>query len=183
MVHKSANKILGDLNMSNVEDSPNNYGIHKYESTSSWLDEYDKEVDKMNTQLDREYEASAKRQEEAEAKISQLQDEEEEQRVREEEQLYQEQMRQLEIEKAKTEVELLKKEIEKAKKPEMERRIVPVVEEKKPTLKERVVSLGKKVAGVVGTITGHPEVGIATAVIPEAQTTTEVKQKEELVLA
>ena len=181
MVHKTEKMVSCDLTQIKT---PNGAGIHKYSSsTGDWLDAYSKEVDKMDRALDKSYEESEKLQEEAEERIFQLQDEEEAERQKEEEQLYVEQMRQLEIEKTKTEVELMKKELETQRRPQVERRIVPEVVEKKPSLKQRVVSLGKKVAGVVGTALGHPEVGVVASVLPEAETTTEVKQKEELVLA
>lgn len=161
MVHKTSNTVL-DSGLLRVEKPR---GIHKYKSTSSWLDEYDNQVDKMHKQLDKSYEESTQRQKEVENRIKELREEEWMEKQREEDQLHQEQMRQLQIEHAKAEVKAIKSEIERKKRPPIP---VPIVTEiEKPTLKQKVVQLGKKVAGIVGTIAGHPEVAVAGALVPE----------------
>jgi len=165
MVHKGSNQSMKDIGLDNVE-SPHSQGIHKYESTSSWLDEYDNQIDKMHSQLDKEYEESAKRQEEAEARIEQLQAEEEFDRLMEEERVHQEEMRRLEVERAKVEVEAVKEQIKRMKQPPQP---FPShrIEEIKPTLKQKIVKLAKTVGGIAGAITGHPEVGVISSVVPE----------------
>ncbi|MEM4271384.1 MAG: hypothetical protein QXO70_04820 [Candidatus Pacearchaeota archaeon] len=179
MVHKTSSPILStELNTKST--TYQNHGIHKYKSTSSWLDEYDNEIDKMHRMLDKEYEESTRRQEESEAKIQQLQEEEEAERQMEEENLYREEMRQLEIEKAKAEVEAIKEQIKRLKTP-IQKPIIPeVIEKKKPSLKSRIVSLGKKVTGIVGSAVGHPEVGAVTNILPEGngKTTTKTVYKQ-----
>jgi predicted RNase H-like nuclease (RuvC/YqgF family) len=176
MVHKSSNGVL-TTELDTPNTCPANHGIHKYGSTSSWLDEYDSEVDKMNRMLDREYEESARRLEEAEARIEQLQDEEEYDRQMDEENAYREEMRQLEMEKAKAEVEAVKEQIKRLKAPTPRPTPQAVVEQQKPSLKSKL----KTVAGIVGTAVGHPEVGVIASVLPEGNggtTTTKTVYKQ-----
>ena len=171
MVHKTSNSVI-DTGIDHVPS--NRTGIHKYNSTSNWLDDYDKQVDSMNDALDREYEQAEYRRLESESRIAQLQDEEELERQQEEEQIYLEQMRQLQLEKAKAEVESVKEQIRQAKRAVEPRPMV--VTEQKPTLKQKIQKLGKKVAAVTGIATGHPEITAAAALAPVGKPKT-VKKK------
>jgi hypothetical protein len=177
MVHKSSDAVL-DSGLIKVKNNSGK-GIHNYDSKKSWLDDYDSEVDKMHNLLDKEYAESEMRQMEAEFRVEQLQDNEEFERQMEEDRVYQEQMRQLELEKAKVEVEAVKEQIKRIKTPPMP---IPqtVIEEKKPSLKSKIVGLGKKVAGAVGMATGHPEVSAVASVVPEGNggTTTRTVYKQ-----
>ena len=167
MVHKSSNQALKDITLDNI-NKPHSQGIHKYNSTSSWLDEYDRAVDKINKELDKEYEESAKRQKEAEERISKLQAEEEYEREMEEERSHKEQMRQLELERARAEIDAIKEQVKGYKKPSQP---IPVerVEEVKPTLKQRLVKVAKTIGGIAGAVTGHPEVSVASGLVPEPE--------------
>jgi hypothetical protein len=187
MVHKQANTII-DSNMTKVKKK-NSPGIHKYGSTSNWLDEYGRqvdtmhkniddvhtEVDLMGEMLDREYKAAEMRNQAAQERISALQEQEEYERQREEEQLHFEQMRQLELEKAQAEVKKVKAEIKATKKRAGPQRVVTT--EVKPSLKQKVTKLGKKVAAIVGTAAGHPEVALAAQAVPEGEPTKKKKVK------
>lgn len=167
MVHKSSNQALKDITLSNI-DTPHSQGIHRFSSTSSWLDEYDRAVDKMAKQLDKEYEESEKRQREAEDRIAQLQAEEEFERMMEEERSHREQMRQLELEMAKAEIEAIKEQVKRFKRP-AEPIPIQKVEEVKPTLKQKLTKVAKTIGGVIGAVTGHPEVSAVSGLVPEPE--------------